>query len=117
MGISSDIQRELKKRGWSQYRLAQDSGLETQDISRIIRNDTDPRISTVTKIAKAFNITVDELVSNPKPTAKIRGKPKTIKDCGEYLGELGLGPDDTEEIIAIVKLKLARAKGQGRAAS
>lgn len=117
MGIAADVQRELKKRGWSQYKLAQESGLESQDISRIVREDTDPRVSKVAKIASGLGITIDELIENPKPAPKIRGKPMTLKDCGQCLEEIGLGTDDTEEVMAIVKLKLARSKGQGRAAN
>lgn len=117
MGIGKDITRELENREWSVYRLEHESDSEEGTVGAIIRNDSNPRIDTVIRIADAFGITVDELVKNPKPMPKIRGKPKDIKDLRRCLDELGLGSNDIDDITEDVKRKVARLKEQGRAAS
>lgn len=117
MGIAKDIKRELKKRGWSQYRLAQESGLSNAKISDLITQDRDPQMSTLIPLANGFSITIDELVNNPKPTTKIRGKPMDIKGARQCLKELGLGSDEVERLMVYIKYDVAQLKGQGKEAT
>ncbi len=117
MGIGAHIQRELDRREWTPYKLAMEAGMLPQDVSKIIKKDSNPQIDTVKKIADGFGITIDELIENPKPVPKVRGKPVGLKEVRHLLKELGLGSDDIEVAMAGIKVQVDRRKGQGRAAS
>ncbi len=51
-----------QKTGWSQYRLAQESGLSREYLARLELGQQDPTLGTMTRIAKAFGIQVVELL-------------------------------------------------------
>jgi putative transcriptional regulator len=52
-----------KQKGWSQEKLAVESGVSYNTIIKIEKDRIkDPRISTVIKFAKALNVKIDELV-------------------------------------------------------
>lgn len=52
-----------KQKGWSQEKLAVESGVSYNTITKIEKNRIeDPRISTVIKFAKALNIKIDGLI-------------------------------------------------------
>jgi len=53
------IQRAIRK--WTQKKLQKVSGVSAQNISKIENGEVDPKLCTVVKVAKAFNITVTEL--------------------------------------------------------
>lgn len=63
MEISKNIKRLRKESKLTLRELADMTGLTFSVIGHIERGVIkDPKISTVTKLAKAFNITIDELV-------------------------------------------------------
>lgn len=52
-----------KQKGWSQERLAVESGISYNTIIKIERGGIkNPKIETVIKLANAFEIAIDELV-------------------------------------------------------
>lgn len=52
-----------KQKGWSQEKLAVESGVSYNTITKIEKDRIeDPRISTVIKFAKALNVKIDDLV-------------------------------------------------------
>jgi len=58
-----NLVRLRKQKGWSQEKLAVESGVSYNTIIKIEKNRIeDPRISTVIKFAKALNVKIDELV-------------------------------------------------------
>ena len=65
----------LDKKGWSVYKLAKDAGHPHHRTKQIVGGDNIPanaRLSTLRKIAKVFNTSVDELVGDlPEGTIKI----------------------------------------------
>lgn len=53
-----------KQKGWSQEKLAVESGISYNTIIKIERGGIkNPKIDTVIKLAKALSITIDELIS------------------------------------------------------
>ena len=65
MEISENIKRLRKQNNLTLRDLAKKSGLAFGAIGNIERGVIkDPHISTIIKLAKAFNITIDELVGN-----------------------------------------------------
>ena len=58
-----NLVRLRKQKGWSQEKLAVESGVSYNTIIKIEKNRIeDPRISTVIKFAKALNVKIDDLV-------------------------------------------------------
>lgn len=119
MGIAADIKRELRRRNWTVYKLARESGIEEGTLSSIVRDDSNPRIDTVIPIARAFGITIDELVQNPKPLEKTGKKSMSVKDMKKVLIEYGLEPDDVEVVSDVIrsmnKKRQAKERGEGEA--
>ncbi len=53
-----------KQKGWSQEKLAQESGISYNTLIKIERNGIEnPKIETVIKLAKALSVKIDDLVS------------------------------------------------------
>lgn len=57
-----DIHKRLRQlqndRGWSEYRLAKESGLSVSTISNIFRRNTVPSIATLEAICNGYGITM-----------------------------------------------------------
>lgn len=60
MDVLGRLRELLQERGWSEYRLAQVSGLNESTISNIYRRNTLPTIATLETICKAFGITLSQ---------------------------------------------------------
>lgn len=60
MDVLERLRKLLQERGWSEYRLAQVSGLNESTISNIYRRNTLPTIPTLEAICKAFGITLSQ---------------------------------------------------------
>lgn len=56
------------ERGWSQERLAEESGLSRDAISRIERGDRQPSLETLQRIADALEVSLSSLVDPGKPS-------------------------------------------------
>ena len=54
------IRYHMQLRGWSEYRLAKESGLSQSTIANIFRRDTLPSIPTLEIICNAFGITLSQ---------------------------------------------------------
>lgn len=64
MSIAENLQRLRKDQGLNQDQLAERSGVSLTQISKIERNETDPRVSTVEKLARALGCSTDQLLFN-----------------------------------------------------
>jgi len=115
MGIAADIQRELDRRGWKLYRLHKESGVLHQTLRSIMESDSNPGIDKVVKISRAFGITIDELVSNPKPLEKASSKTMSQKDLKQVLIQYGIRPDDVGLIMDVIRsaVRKSRLKEKG----
>lgn len=52
------LRQILEERGWSEYRLAKESGLHGSTIKNIYKRNTQPTIETLEAICGAFGITL-----------------------------------------------------------
>ncbi|GIT17071.1 MAG: hypothetical protein CM1200mP38_7280 [Dehalococcoidia bacterium] len=59
------IQSERKKRSWSQLELSNRAGLDRAYISGLENGKQNPTIEVVLKLAKAFDLKLDELLKDP----------------------------------------------------
>ena len=64
MDILERILKERKKRNWSEYQLAQNSGITQSTISTWYRKNMQPSISSLEKICSGFGITLSEFFSD-----------------------------------------------------
>lgn len=64
MDVLERLRELLQERGWSEYRLAQVSGLNESTISNIYRRNTLPTIATLEAICKAFGITLSQFFAD-----------------------------------------------------
>ncbi|MDO9478731.1 MAG: helix-turn-helix transcriptional regulator [Pseudohongiella sp.] len=64
MSLSENLQRLRKERGLNQDELSEQSGVSLTQISKIERSETDPRVSTIEKLAKALGCSMDEMLFN-----------------------------------------------------
>lgn len=60
MDTNERLQRLLKERGWSMYRLSLQSGLSQATLANIFRRNTVPSITTLEAICKGFGITMSQ---------------------------------------------------------
>lgn len=72
--IGENIKKYRLKNGLTQKDLADKLYVTSQAISRWEKEDVEPSISTITQMAKIFNISVDELVGNKVKNEKVEEK-------------------------------------------
>jgi transcriptional regulator with XRE-family HTH domain len=60
--IGDNLKRQRIRKALTQEDLAQQAGLTTASVARIERNETEPRMSTLRKLAKALDLDPAELV-------------------------------------------------------
>jgi len=54
------LRQLLTERGWTEYRLAKESGLSDSTIKNIYKRNTQPTIDTLEAICRGFGITLSE---------------------------------------------------------
>ena len=60
MDVLGRIEQLMEQRDWSVYRLCKESGLAQSTLSHVFRKDSEPTISTLETICKAFGMTLGE---------------------------------------------------------
>jgi len=66
-GYLSNLKKLRKKKGWSQERLARESGISYQTLIKIEQDRIKtPRLDTLIKLAKALGVSLDKLVGPQK---------------------------------------------------
>ena len=66
MTFAKEVRKILVERNMSVAELSFDSRVQEGTIRKILDSDSDPRLSTATKIADALGVTLDSLVHPPK---------------------------------------------------
>lgn len=64
MDTLTRLKQLLEQRGWSEYRLAKESGLSQTTIGNIFRRNTDPTVSTLESICRGFGITLSQFFAD-----------------------------------------------------
>ena len=60
MDVTSRIRALMQERGWSEYRLANESKLSQSTIANIFSRETTPSIATLEAICEAFGISLSQ---------------------------------------------------------
>ena len=61
----------MEEKGINQAQLCKLSGIATSAMSHYVRGETEPSFTKVIAIAKALNVSVDDLAGKPKPFAAL----------------------------------------------
>ena len=80
MDVLQRITVLTEERGWSSYKLAQQSGLSLPTIANIYRRNTVPSIATLESICKAFGITLCQFFSEDIEAVPLTQEQKRLFD-------------------------------------
>lgn len=69
MSIGENLKRIRRDKGWTQSELANHCGIRLGQISKIERNETDPKLSTIYAIIKALECTPNALLMDVSKTS------------------------------------------------
>jgi transcriptional regulator with XRE-family HTH domain len=61
------IQQLCNEKGWTIYKLAQQSGIPYSNLNNIFNRGTQPTVPTLEKICSGFNITLSEFFTKDTP--------------------------------------------------
>ena len=64
MDVLERLDRLMKARGWSMYRLAKESGLSESTVANIYRRNAVPYIDTLEKICQGLGITLAQFYAD-----------------------------------------------------
>ena len=64
MDAHQRLRQLLAERGWTEYRLAKNSGLSESTLANIFRRNTVPSIATLETICKGFGITLSQFFAD-----------------------------------------------------
>ncbi|MEZ8774668.1 helix-turn-helix domain-containing protein [Vibrio sp. 10N.247.310.17] len=96
MSIGENLKRLRRDRGWTQGELAKHCGIRLGQISKIERNDTDPKLSTIYALTKALGCTPNSLLTDVSKTSL----DALIEIALERVQKLPA--DDKEHLLAVI---------------
>ena len=79
--VLAEITRLRLKRNWSEYQLAQHSGISQSTISTWYRKNQIPTIQTLEKVCFGFGITLSQFLSNDDDVVSLTESQKELLDC------------------------------------
>lgn len=79
--ILAEITRLRLKRNWSEYQLAQHSGLSQSTISTWYRKNQIPTIQTLEKVCFGFGITLSQFFAADDDAVSLTVSQKELLDC------------------------------------
>ena len=85
--ILAEITRLRLNRNWSEYQLAQHSGISQSTISTWYRKSQVPTIQTLEKVCLGFGITLSQFLANDDDAVSLTESQKELLDCWAALTE------------------------------
>ena len=85
--ILATITKHREERGWSEYQLAEHSGLPQSTISSWYRKNMIPTIPSLEKICGAFGITLSQLFAEGDTAVTLTASQKKLLDRWSRLSE------------------------------
>ena len=79
--VLAEITRLRLKRNWSEYQLAQHSGISQSTISTWYRKNQVPTIQTLEKVCFGFGITLSQFFANDDDMVSLTESQKELLDC------------------------------------
>ena len=85
--ILATITKHREERGWTEYQLAEHSGLPPSTISSWYRKNLIPTIPSLEKICSAFGITLSQLFAEENTAVSLTASQKKLLDRWNRLSE------------------------------
>ena len=85
-----------KEQGWTQPQLAEKLGTTLAAVVYYERQSKNPNADIVSKVAKLFNVSVDELLGHTIKTARKSGPPSRLQQLTEQLSGL---PRNKQKVV------------------
>ena len=85
--ILTTIATYREERGWTEYQLAEHSGLPQSTISSWYRKNMVPTIPSLEKICTAFGITLSQLFAEGDSPVSLTESQKKLLECWSKLSE------------------------------
>ena len=80
MDVLMRLQKLMDARGWSEYRLAKESGLSNSTISNIFRRNNSPTIPTLETLCAAFGLSLSQFFSDGDEPVELTPDQKILFD-------------------------------------
>lgn len=97
MDIHEKLRLLLRERGWSEYRLAKESGLSESTIANIFRRNATPSFSTLESICKSLGITLSQFFAEDE-MVELSADLKRLFD-----GWMPLSPQQKDLVLQMVE--------------
>lgn len=97
MDILQKLRVLLEERGWTEYRLAKECGLNESTIANIYRRNSVPSFPTLEAICKGFGITLAQFFAEGE---MIELTPETRELINSWVG---LTPDQKEAVLNMMR--------------
>lgn len=78
MDVLAKIKRLRDERGWSDYRLAQESGLRQSTLSSLYKKNNTPTIPTLEALCKAFGLTLSQFFADGNVPVDLTSEQKNM---------------------------------------
>ena len=78
MDVMNRIKQLQEQRGWTEYRLAKESGLSQSTLNNIFSRNTIPTIATIEIIAKCFGITLSQFFAEGGEPVELTGEQRLM---------------------------------------
>lgn len=82
------VRNVRKVRGWSQEKLAAETGLSTQAISNIERGQSSPTLATVVTIARTLGMTLENFIPVPQEEDVEQSRADLVVQISALVSEL-----------------------------
>ncbi len=93
MDVLALIKAHMLARGWSEYKLAQKSGVAQSTINSLFRKNNNPSISTLESICAAFGITLSQFFAQGE-------QPEAAQPAAQvFLQEWAKLPDEKQQVV------------------
>ena len=96
-GYLKTILKYRENKGWSEYQLAEESGLPQSTISSWYRKNASPSIGSLEKICAAFGITLSQLFAEEDTAVTLTESQKKLLDRWA-----GLSEEQQEVLFALI---------------
>ncbi len=96
MDVNNKIRVLMDNKGWTEYKLAKESGLSQSTIANLFKRNTIPSISTLETICNSFGITLAQFFSENN-SVELTDEQKILFDKWIYLS-----PNQKELIIQLI---------------
>lgn len=90
------LRQLLEERGWTEYRLARESGLSDSTIKNIYKRNTQPTIDTLETICRGFGITLSQFFADEE---MVELTPE-LKEL--FTGWVSLTPEQKKAVLTMV---------------